>query len=245
MGDAEVQHQRHRTRHIREVPNQLDVPTSLTPDRLRVTCCVFTLRVVGKRSAIWSTAQSWTFLAPEWALQVLTWSTRVSMVNFLQPQDESGIFDRVGIFAPTQAAKKGCPKASKPCLISVGFAGFAQANSSAWRRGHAWEDIRKIAVRIEKLKIKKKQFFSISFFDLSTQQNAEQALRCDVYQHAARLLVALFDETVSYLMFAVLCGRWSLVVYFPLLCSCLTWFSLSLDSNGSLLLSAGVPSPGL
>jgi hypothetical protein len=31
VNDVEVQHQRHRTRHIREITNQLDVPTSLTP----------------------------------------------------------------------------------------------------------------------------------------------------------------------------------------------------------------------
>ena len=31
MCDAEVQHQRHRTRHIHEVTSQFDIPTSLTP----------------------------------------------------------------------------------------------------------------------------------------------------------------------------------------------------------------------
>ncbi len=31
MDDAEVQHQRHRTRLVREVTRELDVPTSLTP----------------------------------------------------------------------------------------------------------------------------------------------------------------------------------------------------------------------
>ena len=31
MGYAEVQHQRHRARRIREVASQLDVPTLLTP----------------------------------------------------------------------------------------------------------------------------------------------------------------------------------------------------------------------
>jgi hypothetical protein len=42
--------------------------------RLRVTCCVFTLWVVRKRSAIWSTTQSWAFLAPEWEVPVVTCS---------------------------------------------------------------------------------------------------------------------------------------------------------------------------
>ena len=31
MGDAEVQHQRHRARRVREVTREHDVPTSLTP----------------------------------------------------------------------------------------------------------------------------------------------------------------------------------------------------------------------
>jgi hypothetical protein len=31
VGDMEIQHQRHRTRRIREVTSQLNVPTSLTP----------------------------------------------------------------------------------------------------------------------------------------------------------------------------------------------------------------------
>ena len=31
MGDAEVQHQRHRARLVHEVTRELDVPTSLTP----------------------------------------------------------------------------------------------------------------------------------------------------------------------------------------------------------------------
>jgi hypothetical protein len=31
VGDAEIQHQRHRTLRIREVTSQLDVPASLTP----------------------------------------------------------------------------------------------------------------------------------------------------------------------------------------------------------------------
>ena len=44
MGDAKVQHRRHRTRHIREVPSQLDVPTMLTPAssqllRFHFVCC--------------------------------------------------------------------------------------------------------------------------------------------------------------------------------------------------------------
>jgi hypothetical protein len=36
MGDAKVQHQRHRARRIREVANQLDGPTLLTPASSRL-----------------------------------------------------------------------------------------------------------------------------------------------------------------------------------------------------------------
>ena len=44
VGDTEIQHQRHRTRHIREVTSQFDVPTSLTPApshllRFHLMCC--------------------------------------------------------------------------------------------------------------------------------------------------------------------------------------------------------------
>ena len=44
MSDAYVQHQRHRTRHIREVTSQVDVPTLLTLAsshllRFHFVCC--------------------------------------------------------------------------------------------------------------------------------------------------------------------------------------------------------------
>ena len=41
MGDAEIQHQRHRTRCILEVTSQLDVPTSVTPDPIHLLCFHF------------------------------------------------------------------------------------------------------------------------------------------------------------------------------------------------------------
>ncbi len=41
MCDAEVQHQRHRTRRVREVTSQLDVPTSLTPAPGHLLCFYF------------------------------------------------------------------------------------------------------------------------------------------------------------------------------------------------------------
>ena len=39
---------------------------------------------------------------------MLTWSPRASMMNFLQPQAESGSSTRSSIFGPTQETKKGC-----------------------------------------------------------------------------------------------------------------------------------------
>jgi hypothetical protein len=41
MGDTEVKHQRHRTRRIREVTGQLDVPTSLTSVPRHLLRCHF------------------------------------------------------------------------------------------------------------------------------------------------------------------------------------------------------------
>ncbi len=41
VDDVEIQHQRYRTRHIHEVTNQLDVPTSLTPDPSHLLCFYF------------------------------------------------------------------------------------------------------------------------------------------------------------------------------------------------------------
>jgi hypothetical protein len=41
MDDTEVHHQRHRSLLIREVVNQLDVPTSLTPDPKHLLCFHF------------------------------------------------------------------------------------------------------------------------------------------------------------------------------------------------------------
>ncbi len=41
MDDTDVKHQRHRTRRIREVTGQLDVPTSLTPASSHLLCFHF------------------------------------------------------------------------------------------------------------------------------------------------------------------------------------------------------------
>ena len=41
MSDAEVQNQKHRTRHIREITNKFDTPTSLTPALNHLLCFHF------------------------------------------------------------------------------------------------------------------------------------------------------------------------------------------------------------
>ena len=78
--------------------------------RLLTTCWVFTLCVVRNKSESCSTVQSWAFLAPEWVVQVLTWSPRTSRANCLQPQHENDRSTRVGMLTPTQVAKKVCQR---------------------------------------------------------------------------------------------------------------------------------------
>ncbi len=80
MGDAEIQHQWQRARHLR------------------------------KRSVIWSTIQSCVFLTPEWSVHVLRWSPRGSNWNFLQPQVASGFSAITGIWDPMEAEKKVCQR---------------------------------------------------------------------------------------------------------------------------------------
>ncbi len=76
--------------------------------------CVFTLWVGRKRSVIWlfwSTTQSWTFLVPEWEVQVQRWSPSRSIWNFLQLHwAENGISARNGIWPPTEVSKKVCQR---------------------------------------------------------------------------------------------------------------------------------------
>ncbi len=84
----------------------VSINTPINQSRLLSTCWVFTLCVAWNKSASCSTSQSWAFLAPEWAVQVLTWSPRTSQSNFLQTQAESNISYSEVICAPTQVAKK-------------------------------------------------------------------------------------------------------------------------------------------
>jgi hypothetical protein len=70
------------------------------------TWTVLTLCVVWKRSLSWSTVQSWSFLTPEWVVQVLRWSPRTSSWNFLQPQDANGFSTMTGIWTSMVMTKK-------------------------------------------------------------------------------------------------------------------------------------------
>ena len=47
MGDTEIQHQRHRTRLIRKVSHELDVPTMMTPT-FHDLLCFYLIRCVEK-----------------------------------------------------------------------------------------------------------------------------------------------------------------------------------------------------
>ncbi len=57
MGDTEVQHQRNRTLRIREVSNQLDVPTLMTPAPnhllwFRFVCCAEKVNNLNNRPVV-------------------------------------------------------------------------------------------------------------------------------------------------------------------------------------------------
>ena len=53
MCDTEVQHQRHRTRHIHEITSQFNVPTSLTPALSHLLCFHFVGCVKEVNNLIW------------------------------------------------------------------------------------------------------------------------------------------------------------------------------------------------
>jgi len=64
MCDAQVKNS------VSQVGGKLDVSTPLTPALSHLLCLYCVRR--GKQFTICSNAQSWAFLAPEWAVQVLT-----------------------------------------------------------------------------------------------------------------------------------------------------------------------------
>ena len=57
VGDAEIQHQRHRARRVRKVGHQLNIPTMSTPAFSNVVRLGF-MRCTEKVTASYSTAQS-------------------------------------------------------------------------------------------------------------------------------------------------------------------------------------------
>ncbi len=73
--------------------------------RFLTTCCVLTFVVERKRSANWSTTQSWVFLAPEWEVQVQRWSPSASIWNFLEPQAARDFSTVTGIWASIDVEK--------------------------------------------------------------------------------------------------------------------------------------------
>jgi len=63
-----------------------------------------------KRSASWSTAQLWAFLAPERTVQVQRWSPSASTLNLLQPQTATDFSAITGIWAPIDVEKNVCQR---------------------------------------------------------------------------------------------------------------------------------------
>jgi hypothetical protein len=81
-----------------------------------VTCCVLVRCVLRKRSASCWTAHSWAFLAPEWTVQVQTWSPITSSWNFLQPQVTRDFSVMTGIWTHGHG-KESLPETSRPGFI--------------------------------------------------------------------------------------------------------------------------------
>ena len=110
VGDAEVQHQRHRTRRVREVTSQLDVPTSLTPAPSHLLCFYFVGCVKEVSKLINHSVVSLfdTRVSGTGANMITENINRTYTHKLFEPQVERGSSDRTGIVVPTQAAKKGC-----------------------------------------------------------------------------------------------------------------------------------------
>ncbi len=70
-GDTEIEHQRHRTRHIHQVSRQLNIPTIPTPAFSQVLCfhCMCCVEKVNKLI----NHQTWVFLTPELVMQHSGW----------------------------------------------------------------------------------------------------------------------------------------------------------------------------
>jgi len=105
MCDAQVQHQRHRTRRVREVTSQLNVPTSLTPDpshllRFRFVCCAKEVIDFINHPVV-------SLLGTRVGGTSAEVVPRGSIWNVLQPQVKSGISARSGIWGSNRHSKEG------------------------------------------------------------------------------------------------------------------------------------------
>jgi hypothetical protein len=110
VSNTEIQHQRHRTCRICQISYQFDVTTILTPVFNHLVGLGFVC--VWKRSASWSTAQSWAFLTPEGAVQVQRWSPSASTWNVLNPQIGRGFSVITGIWVSIDVEKNVCQRLS-------------------------------------------------------------------------------------------------------------------------------------
>ena len=108
MGDAKVQHQRHRSRRIREVVSQLDVPTLLPPASNHLLCFHFVCCEEKVSELINHPVV--TLLVT----RVVGTSTEMIVksvyLNFFQPQVTGGFSAMTGIWTPMVVAKKVCQR---------------------------------------------------------------------------------------------------------------------------------------
>ncbi len=89
-----------------ELPEEADQFRFWWPVRL----VIHQVSGICRRSANWSTTQSWDFLAPEWAVQGQRWYPIESSWNFLTPQVTSGFSSMTGIWVPMVMTKKVCQR---------------------------------------------------------------------------------------------------------------------------------------
>ena len=124
VGDEDIQHQRHRTRRIREVTSQLNVPTSLTPAPSHLLRFYF----VGCAKEVSSLINR---------PVVSLFGTRVggTGTNMIAKSINSKLFATTSrewklhqdrYCCTDTSGKKGLPKASRSCLISVMWSDLPQ-----------------------------------------------------------------------------------------------------------------------
>jgi hypothetical protein len=104
VGDAEIQHQRYRTRRVRKVGSQLNIPKMPTPalsyvSRFHCMCCEEEVSNLVNCPVVCLLGTRMSGTSTEVVTQRVTW-------NFLQPQTASGFSAMTGIWAPMVMAKK-------------------------------------------------------------------------------------------------------------------------------------------